>query len=415
MRHLSLFAALPVLALTACGGSSGPETAGSIAPPTGGTGTTPGATPTPTAQHFLDVTAAKTWDAVGSFHSLNVKETGIAGLEGALLYAGNASTVRGPSGQVTYNPRDGIFTVNFVDTAANVELSNYRFQDPAHRTSLGGRQTPQWGVPTDNPQDATALRNFNFLEGAGPESASDRYDAVTFFYQRPGAASANGTSDGKTALHVSIAGYVRNAFNPTGVPSVYEAETTSVFQRGAFVFGDLTARSQVPVTGTASYRGDMIATMVGNNAIDSIANPTNFQWIVGSSNVTLDFGKSTMAMMLTGTVTSANMQGYVQVPNDRLAAPAGSIFTAQGSGKIDLAGSGGFTGQFDSASINPSSGGNVPVYNRVNPGNQIAGGNSIDGAFFGPNGVNVGGNFRIVGGVPDQRIDIHGAFTGVKQ
>ena len=29
--------------------------------------------------------------------------------------------------------------------------------------------------------------------------------------------------------------------------------------------------------------------------------------------------------------------------------------------------------------------------------------------------VNVGGNFRIVGGVPDQRVDIQGAFTGAKK
>ena len=40
---------------------------------------------------------------------------------------------------------------------------------------------------------------------------------------------------------------------------------------------------------------------------------------------------------------------------------------------------------------------------------------SIDGSFYGPNAVEVGGSFRIVGGVPDQRVDILGAFTGAKK
>jgi hypothetical protein len=45
-------------------------------------------------------------------------------------------------------------------------------------------------------------------------------------------------------------------------------------------------------------------------------------------------------------------------------------------------------------------------------------GSSLDGAFYGPGGsaekLEVGGGFRIVGGTPDQRIDIMGAFTGKK-
>ena len=64
---------------------------------------------------------------------------------------------------------------------------------------------------------------------------------------------------------------------------------------------------------------------------------------------------------------------------------------------------GGFLGQINSASF-------------VNPNSQrfdlTIAGSSIDGAFFGPIGQEVGGGFRIVGGVPDERIDIIGAFTG---
>ena len=93
-------AALPLLALTACGGASGPQTVGTIA--------SAGSTPTPST--FLAVTEARTFDALGSFHKLDVEEA-----TGAVLYAGNAATVRAPSGQITYSPRDGIFTLNFVD------------------------------------------------------------------------------------------------------------------------------------------------------------------------------------------------------------------------------------------------------------------------------------------------------------
>lgn len=434
----SLIAALPLLSLAACGGASGPLSIGSVAPPaatsttptststptpgnpgTGGTGTVPTPTPTPTPaqQHFLDVAASRSWDAIGSFHTLGIGETGVDSTSGPQLYSGNASLVRTPSGQVTYDPRDGIFSISFVDTKAGLNQAT-RFQDPAHRTAFGGAATPSWGVPVDSPSNAAAMPSFNFLEAVGPTASSSplRIDLVTFFYQRPGAASANGTGDSKSALYVSLAGYVRNAFTPTSVQSVYQADSESIFERGAMVFGDQTLRSQIPALGSGTYRGDMIATMVGNTSIDSnTANPTYFQWIVGTSNIAFDFGRSTMSMLLTGTVTSANMEGYKQVANSRLGIPAGSTFTAAGSGRIDLVGTGGFTGQFDSASFSPTNGGTVPIYNRVNPANQVAGANSIDGTFFGPNAVNAGGNFRIVGGVPDQRVDILGAFTGAKQ
>ncbi|HWK36587.1 hypothetical protein, partial [Sphingomonas sp.] len=80
MRSLALIAALPLLALTACGGASGPQTAGGIAPPTGGgTGTggtgggigggTPTPTPTPGQASFLDVATETTFQAIGGFQS----------------------------------------------------------------------------------------------------------------------------------------------------------------------------------------------------------------------------------------------------------------------------------------------------------------------------------------------------------
>lgn len=406
MRSYSLIAALPLLALTACGGASGPQSAGSSAPPAGSSGSgnggsgggvstpTPSPTPTPTpttTPNFLDVSTETTFNAVGAFQSLGVKESGDPATAGATLYAGNASTVRTASGTVAYNPRDGIFTINFGDTKANISQT-VRFQDPAHRT-----QYLSWGVPD--------LDKFNYLEAVGPSGSTSRRDTITFFYQRPGSQTT----------YVSLAGYVRNAYEPTpGDPGVFVADTDSNFERGAMVFGQQTLRSQIPVTGKASYAGGMLATMVTNtNAMDG--KPSYFQWITGTASIDLDFGNSTFTnLILSGTVSSANYAGAT-LPDSATGVTPGSTFNATGSGRIDLTSTGGFTGTFSSAAFSSTNGGVVPVFDHVNPNNSTAGANSIDGTFFGPNAVNVGGNFRIVGGKPDQRVDILGAFTGAKK
>jgi hypothetical protein len=83
---------------------------------------------------------------------------------------------------------------------------------------------------------------------------------------------------------------------------------------------------------------------------------------------------------------------------------AGATFNASASGSIDLINKGGFSGQVGSASF--TQGGTTTQVNIA--------GSSIDGAFYGPNAQEVGGGFRVVGGTPDQRIDILGAFTGKK-
>jgi hypothetical protein len=395
MRHLSLIAALPLLALTACGGASGADSAGSVAPPSGpatggGSGGGGSTTPSPSSSHFLQVTAETTFNAVGSFHSRTVTENGVTPGQGLTLYTGNASTVRAPSGTVTYNPRDGIFTIAFNDTKAGV-TQELNFQDPAHRT-----QFASWGVPV--------LSNFNYLESLGPSASLERNDVVTFFYQRPGSQTA----------HVSLAGYVRNAYDPDPAsPGRFTAESSSAFERGAMVFGAPTLRAEVPITGTGRFEGGLLATMVTSTNLATT--PSYFQWITGTARIDIDFANSTVTnLLLSGTVSAANFAGRVLAPNET-GVPSGSTFTATGSGRVDLTGNGGFVGQFSSASFTNTGGVAVPVYDRVNPNNSVAGANSIDGAFFGPNGVNVGGNFRIVGGVPDQRVDILGAFTGAKQ
>jgi len=407
MRHW--IAVLPLLSLAACGGASGPESVGSIAPPagnsggsgggvtpapgptptppaTGGTGggvtpATPTPTPTPAPSNFLSIPTAKSFDAIGGFQSLQVDEA-----TNGVLYQANASTVRAPSGQVTYDPRDGNFTINFVDPKAGVSAANMRYQDPMHRTDPVGLAGPAYGIP--------ALENFNYLQSAGSSSSAEVSDRVTFFYQRPGSST----------YYVSLGGYVHNVFTKPGSPS--EATSTSTYERGAFVFGDQTLRSQVPVSGTGTYTGGMIASMISGS--------DNFQWIgSGKSELTFDFSRSTMTMLLTGRLDAASTKG-IPINDNTLLFPSGSDFRATGSGTIDLVRTGGFTGGFNSVTFSNGTATTV-VLDRVNPNNNFAGANSIDGAFFGPNAVNAGGNFRIVGGEPNQRVDILGAFTGAKQ
>lgn len=420
----SLIAALPLLALAACGGASGPQTVGSAAPPAGsgstgsggsggtgggiGGGGAPTPTPAPTPSQFLDVAAETSFSAIGAFQSLAVTETGVAGREGPKIYQGNAATVRAPSGTITYNPRDGIFTVNFTDNAAGVTTGNLRFQDPAHRSD-----SPFWGVPA-------GLTDFNFIEARGSTARAanltvspadlGRVDEITFFYQRPGS---------KTNF-VSLAGYTRNQYDLTEDPLVFAATTTTVFDRGAVVFGSQTLRSQVPISGTAQYSGGLLATMVVNTSLNSdVRLPNYFQWITGSADLTLDFGRATMSILLTGKADPVVYAGQ-QLPANASAIAGGTSFRAEGAGKIDLTATGGFTGNFSSVCFGCNAGDDpskrfVVIDQRVNPDNSNAGANSIDGTFFGPGAVNVGGNFRVVGGVPDQRVDILGAFTGAKK
>ena len=84
--------------------------------------------------------------------------------------------------------------------------------------------------------------------------------------------------------------------------------------------------------------------------------------------------------------------------------PGGAAFTAAGTGRIDLVGTGGFTGSFQSAGFTWATGSQTL---------SIAG-SSLDGTFYGPGAAEVGASLRIVGGTPDQRVDILGALTGAR-
>lgn len=405
MRKLLLLA--PIVTLAACGGA-GPQSVGSNAVPAG----TPTATPAPSANHsFVAPTLQKTYSAIGGVESyqystddrdLDPVEPGVQGYgQRAQLYSGDSTTARNSGITVDYNPRDGIFEVKIASTKAGVN-DTLRFQDPAHRTDFGGTKEPQVGTP---PLSASGIQYLqagssnkltydpaqSTMVPVGDKDGSlDRY---TFFYQKPGT----------TTKYVTFAGFVRNA---TSIVEMKIGETgptylqqNNTLERAAFAYGERTDVGAVPKTGTASFTGPMLATMVYNPNIDTNASaPTYFQWIEGSSKTTVDFAASSFTLDLTGTVFAPQFDAYT---SHFATLPAGAKFAAAGKGRIDLIGAGGFVGQFDSA-----------TFTGQNP--LVIAGSTIDGAFFGPAADEVGGGFRIVGGTPDERIDIIGAFTGGK-
>ena len=146
-------------------------------------------------------------------------------------------------------------------------------------------------------------------------------------------------------------------------------------------------------------------TLDGQDASGATVLPTFFQWMSGTSRVNVDFGASTFTANLTGTIVGNPQFDYHTAPHSAVL-KTGAAFSAAGNGTINMVNFGGFKGQFTSAAFQNTGG--APNYTV-----QIAG-SSIDGAFYGPNGEEVGGGFRIVGGKPDERIDILGAFTGKK-
>lgn len=411
MRNLVFL--LPLLTLPGCGGA-GPESVGSNAAPAAPIAGGPGGAPA--GNHsFVAPTLQKNYNAIGGVQSYNYltdnRDTDPAtpglqpGVQTGQLYAGDASTARNSGIAVDYNPRDGIFEIKIAAPLGNVSQT-LRFQDPVHRTDFGGAREPQTGTPR-----LTANAGVQYLQ-AGGSVAPIRFDPAqsdmvpvgdnggshnlaTFFYQKPGTETK----------YVTFAGYVRNATtiadkaDPGG--STYTVQTNTL-ERAAFAFGERTDIDAVPRVGTATFNGAMVATMVYNPLLDiDRRTPTYFQWMEGRSKTTVDFAANTFTLDLTGTVFAPQFDAYT---SKVFALNAGATFAASGAGRVDLVNAGGFLGQFTTATF--TNGGVASPLTLA--------GSSIDGAFFGPAAAEVGGGFRIVGGTPDQRIDIHGAFTGTK-
>ncbi|WP_321327081.1 transferrin-binding protein-like solute binding protein [uncultured Parasphingorhabdus sp.] len=414
MRLLILLASTTMLA--ACGGA-GPQSAGSSATPTGGTG---GGTDNGTAHTFVDPTEAKTYTAVGSSHSYqsSVEDPGSAGQQRTVrqtrqnsqLYQGDATTVRNSNLTIAYDPRDAIFNVSFTNGLAGTSGAS-RFQDPLHRTDFGGAIEPQVGTP-DLGSTMWNIQGVQYLESGSSNNVTQArpvvgepaeflfdlidqtqagsYDATTFFYQLPGT----------DTQYVTFAGYLRNTASVS-----YDGDTglttqTSTLERGAFAYGEVTANDDVPTSGTGTFDGTMLATMVFNDQPDITGNSdTYMQWIAGNASTSVDFGANTFSLSLDGLVGAPTFDGT----SGQHSVLEGAGFFANGGGDINLVSAGGFFGQFNEAwFINPDS-------SRLD---LVIAGSSINGAFYGPDAAELGGGYRIVGGTPDERIDILGTFVG---
>ncbi len=385
--------------LTACGGA-GPATVGGTAVST----TTSATTTISTGHTFVNPTEIKTYSAIGGAHSYSYKTSAPTGIQNGQLYQFESTTARNSGITLTYSPRDAIYDIKIAQPSAGVS-ETIRFQDPAHRTNFGGAIEPQGGVP-----DLTA-QGVNYLQ-AGTTSGTPIYDpqvsttfpvgqkdsgssTATFFFQKPGT----------TTKYVTFAGFVRNNVSivqvtPGNNVAPYLEHSYSL-NRAVFVFGERTGTGAVPKTGSGTYAGNMIGTTVYNPLLDTDSTaPTYFQWLGGTSTTKVNFAANSFTLDVAGTVTNplfdVNTSQVFTLQN-------GATFSASGSGRVDLVTAGGLVGQFQTVFFTQPNGTKLPV---------IIAGSSIDGAFFGPAAEEVGGGFQIVGGVPDERIVVLGAFTG---
>lgn len=431
MRNLAILMTLTTLA--ACSGGDAQSASAISVTPIGGTGGTgSGGSSTDVYTQFVSPTVSRTYSGVGVSQVYQYATddrtptnsgTGLVGSVGqqGVVYAGNASTVRDSKIQLTYDPRDAIFTLAVTDPRSGAATST-RFQDPASRTNFGGAVEPQWGVTNFAVFPGIGQNsNINFLQagdgdprspyghsGTGfvnagtnttpPDGDSGAsYQAATLFYEVPGTSTK----------YVSLAGYVRNAINWVELTTngLTVKQTQWKLEHGAFSYGIQTDNSAVPTSGNGTYTGNMIGSVVFNPTLDQATNnPTYFQWMSGTSVTTVNFATGAVTLALNGIVGAPIYDRFTTPQQASLA--FGTTFTASGTATIDLVRNGGFTGQFQSARFGATTDGSNPIVTIA--------GSSIDGAFYGPVANEVGGGFRITGGTPDQRIDIAGAFKGLK-
>ncbi len=416
MRLVILLASTSLLA--ACSGG-GPSSVTSAPPPVAGTGGTGGTANT--THTFANPKAAKTYQGVGGSHVYEYSTDDripSRGQQGE-IYAGKSTTVRASSIEISYDPADAVYTLVVKDNLSGANAHS-RFQDPASRTDFGGALEPQWGTPKlantnvhylqagdGDPRSPYNKSGSGFInpgdnENAPTGTAGSTYQAASLFMLKPGTETQ----------YVTFAGYLRNSlsFKEFTVEDQIVASKQTVWhlERGAFAFGENTPNDAVPKTGTGSFNGSMLATMVFNPTIDGqdpsglVDIPTYFQWIEGSASLGVDFAASSFNLSLNGKVLEPYYDYWTE-PHVSVI-PEGSTFTAKGKGDINMINFGGFKGFFESASFTS------PEGNR----NVAIEGSTVDGTFYGPAAQEAGGGFRIVGGNPDERVDILGAFIGKK-
>jgi hypothetical protein len=371
-----------------------------------------------TTHTFANPKEAKTYKGIGGNHVFEYKtDDRVTAGQQAELYAGKTTTPRSSSITIAYDPADAVYSLTVTDNLTGAS-NNTRFQDPASRTDFGGLVEPQWGTPQlnngnvqylqagdGNPRSPYNHSGSGFIDAGTNQTppsgaVGSSYQASSLFMLKPGTETQ----------YVTYAGYVRNdisfgQFALQGQPDIYN-QITWHLERGAFAFGQNSPNDGVPKTGTGAFNGSMLATMIFNPSLDGqdssgFANlPNYFQWIEGTASLAVDFAASSFNLSLNGTVLAPQI--------DRWTAPnlsvihAGSTFAASGKGDINLVNFGGFKGFIDSASFTTGQG----------TRNVAIAGSTVDGAFYGPAAQEAGGGFRIVGGNPDERVDILGAFVG---
>ena len=436
MRTLAILMSATTLA--ACGGGGGDAQSVSGSAVSAGIGTVGSTAPAPDPfAEFASPTVPRTYQGIGGTLVMDYNTDNRTTTNGASPFPGDdsqkgysfggySSTVRNSKISLAYDPRDAIFTLTV--TGVNNNNTQTRFQDPAARTDFAGARQPQWGV-----DDISAFpgigknSNYAYLQAGdgdprsmylasgsgfivfgdnntppsiGNVASSAAYQATSMFFERPG---TGGTK------YVSLAGFIRNdlKWSPATLSTGRViAQTVWHLERGAFAYGMQTDQNAIPKTGSGTYTGSMLATMVFNPTLDAGTGslPNYFQWLSGTSTTNVNFATGAVTLALNG-VVGRPAYDYQTSPQ-QITIAQGTTFTAAGTATIDLVRTGGFTGQFQSARFGATA-------NGANPVVSIAG-STIDGAFFGPAGEEVGGGFRIVGGNPDQRIDIVGAFKGKK-
>jgi hypothetical protein len=300
---------------------------------------------------------------------------------------------------ITRNPRDATF--NVVIEGQDKIAANVRYQDSAHRTlpaTINGDRDGLFTVP-----DSANFEYYRTKDRVISDTTTITYDQILFF-ERPGTTTKYVTWaafwDGRTIQSIASSDYVKTD-KDTGLILEGGSRTVTSYedksQRTAAVFGINVKAKDVPKSGSASYAGSLFANTIYGGFKDTI---------LGTSTTRVNFADNSMKFTYDGRYTSngagfsATGSGKIErpdIPNTALNPAAVQPFSS-------------FRGTIDSVSI----AGTPYRFESITTAPFTYQASSIEGGFFGPNVAEVGGAFRIVGGLPDQRLDILGAFTGKK-
>lgn len=384
-RNSCRYLALPLIGMVAaCGGNDpGPVTASNCGVVSGSctAPVPPTPTPVPAPTPLFQVNELTTYNGVGGTQQLTetfrkIENSDPVDHSRSELYTAEQSKPDTQQVQVSYNPRDAVFTFKIEHEGSDADL---RFQDPLHRTDFQPSNRPQASTPN--------LPLFNYLESG--ESSADSFDARTFFYRGPGDSSGNRTR------FVTLAGFTRNKRD-----GKLDSDFTIQRVRGAYAFGSQTPASAIPTRGTGKFTGDMLATMVRNEELEvTPGTRSRFEWISGTATVDVDFRAGSLTTNFSGEVRPEADAFSGEPFGPYNAASTGTSFTASGTASFDASRQN-YAGTIGSA--------------RLGASEIRMAASSLDGSFYGPDATETGGAFRIIGSIPDQRVDIIGGFVGIR-